>query len=233
MRPVKVVFSRIGFMEEKLKQISMNKPRCPYCHGDISGIEDKKGCEQCMAWHHKECWVEYGKCATCFAKDKRPDVYENANALGNPVSDDLFGDVNIEESIGVSERREEAKSNESLIRKIRLEECENMEAEIVFHQARRDYGTAWKLLKRLYKINSNQALTIHISIVKDTGELNLVALKIALWIVAGISGVFSVGLGVFIILLLWWFIAFFIWQYYGYRIHPHKREDFLSPFALF
>lgn len=232
MRPVKVVFSRIGFMEEKLKQISMNKPRCPYCHGDISGIEEKKGCEQCMAWHHKECWVEYGKCAACFVNGKMPDISESANVSRDPVLADLFNEVNIAESIVFSERQEETISNENLIKKIRLEECDNLETEIVFHQAKKAYGKAWRLVKRLYKIDPHRAATVHISIVEDAGELNLAAIKIALWIVAGISGAFSFGLGILIILPLWWFIALFIWQFCGYRIHPDNKEAFLNPNPL-
>lgn len=39
--------------------------RCPYCHDVVTIQSSKKACEQCMAWHHKECWNETGRCSTC------------------------------------------------------------------------------------------------------------------------------------------------------------------------
>jgi WD40 repeat protein len=37
--------------------------RCPYCHDRLS--EDWVACESCVAKHHRGCWDEHGRCATC------------------------------------------------------------------------------------------------------------------------------------------------------------------------
>lgn len=41
-------------------------PRCPYCHGGIP-LESRAwlACERCLARHHRGCWVDARRCATC------------------------------------------------------------------------------------------------------------------------------------------------------------------------
>jgi hypothetical protein len=41
------------------------EPICPYDKSPISADEDQVVCKQCRAFHHKECWEEYGSCASC------------------------------------------------------------------------------------------------------------------------------------------------------------------------
>lgn len=40
---------------------------CPYCREGVSPDQPKAACDTCMAWHHAECWNEYGACAACAA----------------------------------------------------------------------------------------------------------------------------------------------------------------------
>lgn len=49
--------------------IQINRPRCPYCHDDIRPDEEKSGCDQCMAWFHRECWNEHGGCTNCLTQN--------------------------------------------------------------------------------------------------------------------------------------------------------------------
>lgn len=42
--------------------VSVN--RCPYCHDDVTPVESV-ACQDCLARHHKECWVESGACSSC------------------------------------------------------------------------------------------------------------------------------------------------------------------------
>lgn len=61
--------------------ISIDRPRCPYCHDDIRPEDEKRGCAQCMTWFHEECLQELGRCTNCgdqFKKTKpAPKVKSN------------------------------------------------------------------------------------------------------------------------------------------------------------
>ena len=52
--------------------------RCPYCHADVSRDEAKwERCAACEALHHRACWWEGTRCATCRHETSFP-------ALGRP-----------------------------------------------------------------------------------------------------------------------------------------------------
>lgn len=61
---------------ERIQTITnKSAPRCPYCHETVGASATKTGCEECMAWHHKECWTEHGGCSACgFQSRERPHV---------------------------------------------------------------------------------------------------------------------------------------------------------------
>jgi len=42
-------------------------PRCPFCRESVAPADAKAACDQCMAWHHAECWGEHGRCSACGA----------------------------------------------------------------------------------------------------------------------------------------------------------------------
>lgn len=47
-------------------QVSVARPRCPYCHDEVAPSDGKAACDDCMAWHHSACWVEGGSaCSAC------------------------------------------------------------------------------------------------------------------------------------------------------------------------
>lgn len=49
-----------------------SRARCPFCHDDIEAEVKKWGCPDCMAWHHRECRDDHGRCAACgHAEDGR------------------------------------------------------------------------------------------------------------------------------------------------------------------
>ncbi|MCA8925464.1 MAG: hypothetical protein KDD82_26890 [Planctomycetes bacterium] len=54
-------------MSEQQRLVSVDRPRCPYCHEDLEQGQVKAGCSECMAWHHAECWQEHGACSACGA----------------------------------------------------------------------------------------------------------------------------------------------------------------------
>jgi len=64
--------------------IRVERPRCPYCHGDLDPGQAKHGCEACLAWHHRECWDEHGACSACGAReaDAPPPARREDAALG-------------------------------------------------------------------------------------------------------------------------------------------------------
>ncbi len=39
--------------------------RCPYCHDECSPSENDAVCHACLARHHRSCWEESGRCASC------------------------------------------------------------------------------------------------------------------------------------------------------------------------
>lgn len=40
----------------------MTAPRCPYCHGELDGLEKEVACGLCGTPHHGACWNEHGRC---------------------------------------------------------------------------------------------------------------------------------------------------------------------------
>jgi hypothetical protein len=65
--------------ERERPRVDVDRPRCPYCHEAVGGDDEKTGCGACMAWHHRGCWSEHGKCSACGAT-------EAAGALHAPVA---------------------------------------------------------------------------------------------------------------------------------------------------
>lgn len=51
--------------------VNVQRPRCPYCHEDVTPGEGQ-GCAECMGWAHDECWDEHGKCPACGAARALP-----------------------------------------------------------------------------------------------------------------------------------------------------------------
>ena len=45
--------------------VSVEHPRCPYCHDAITPEQVKTPCMTCMAWHHSDCAEEHERCAAC------------------------------------------------------------------------------------------------------------------------------------------------------------------------
>jgi hypothetical protein len=41
--------------------------RCPYCHSSVAETEEQVACKQCLARHHRSCWDEGHRCASCSA----------------------------------------------------------------------------------------------------------------------------------------------------------------------
>jgi hypothetical protein len=52
-------------MERVDARIKLDRPRCPYCHGELARGEDVAVCRDCDAKHHEACWPADGTCATC------------------------------------------------------------------------------------------------------------------------------------------------------------------------
>ena len=50
-----------------MSQIQMDVLRCPYCHDSLAGEVLRAGCGACLAWHHRGCLAELGRCANCGA----------------------------------------------------------------------------------------------------------------------------------------------------------------------
>lgn len=49
-------------------QPKVEHPKCPYCHEAVRASDDKAPCLACMAWHHRACRAEHGRCAACGAE---------------------------------------------------------------------------------------------------------------------------------------------------------------------
>jgi len=53
-------------MEKSELQAKIQRPRCPFCHEDVSpGDDEKTLCNDCLAVHHEACWSEHGGCSSC------------------------------------------------------------------------------------------------------------------------------------------------------------------------
>lgn len=76
-------------MERQL-ELSINRPRCPYCHDGVEAASDKVACDACMSWHHRDCWRELGACGACqhprTTERRDPDEGQSAAELGARVA---------------------------------------------------------------------------------------------------------------------------------------------------
>lgn len=57
-------------MEHTQPIVNHSSLKCPFCHDSIQGDLRKKGCQECLAWHHLDCWNEHGRCASCQTEDQ-------------------------------------------------------------------------------------------------------------------------------------------------------------------
>ena len=51
--------------ERSRVRVERSPSRCPYCHDELSSVEDVVACAECGARHHRGCQSEHGACATC------------------------------------------------------------------------------------------------------------------------------------------------------------------------
>lgn len=67
--------------------VHVEHPRCPYCHDEVKGGEEKIACLECMAWHHRTCWNEQARrCAAC-GRAATTEGYERVESTPrSPVS---------------------------------------------------------------------------------------------------------------------------------------------------
>ncbi|MDF1660706.1 MAG: hypothetical protein P1V97_02985 [Planctomycetota bacterium] len=72
-------------MKTAQKVINHSQPRCPYCHDAVTVQSSKQACEHCMAWHHKECWSEMGKCASCQFESQKDPLAHRPKAFSKPI----------------------------------------------------------------------------------------------------------------------------------------------------
>ena len=72
-------------MEQTQTVINHSSLKCPYCHDSIQGDLRKKGCQDCLAWHHLDCWNEHGRCASCQAEDQTDEHSQPIAGNSGPV----------------------------------------------------------------------------------------------------------------------------------------------------
>lgn len=66
-------------MEQTHTIVNNSAPRCPYCHETVDVQSTKLACLDCMAWHHRECWDEHGKCSSCGSKIEDDPILSHSN----------------------------------------------------------------------------------------------------------------------------------------------------------
>jgi hypothetical protein len=54
-------------MEITRSSASSEVQRCPFCHSSVAAEEEQVACKQCLARHHRACWEEAQRCASCAA----------------------------------------------------------------------------------------------------------------------------------------------------------------------
>jgi len=54
-----------------MSEIQIDVLRCPYCHDSLAGEALRAGCGACLAWHHRGCLAELGRCANCGAPNSQ------------------------------------------------------------------------------------------------------------------------------------------------------------------
>lgn len=60
---------------------AQGKPRCAYCHADVTGDEpDLVACETCGTVLHEACWSELGRCPLLGCTGERPEKAREGNA---------------------------------------------------------------------------------------------------------------------------------------------------------
>ena len=52
-------------MERDRLRVDLQRTACPFCKDAVRPDQDKVACDACMAWHHSECWADYGACSAC------------------------------------------------------------------------------------------------------------------------------------------------------------------------
>src|SRR5271155_4603745 len=76
-------------------EVDRSPTRCPYCHDDVKPAEDAwVVCTDCLARHHKECWQDSARCASCGQKNylepagltvfRAPAAAPRTDKLGKP-----------------------------------------------------------------------------------------------------------------------------------------------------
>lgn len=64
--------------------------RCPYCHDGCSAEQDNVVCRGCLARHHRACWEEGSRCASCAAAEPMvPGKVEPATPEERPLYDEV------------------------------------------------------------------------------------------------------------------------------------------------
>lgn len=64
--PSRVSIERMQGERPPRTDVSVEQPRCPYCHDDVRAGGEQRACTKCRAWHHRECWDEAGQtCSAC------------------------------------------------------------------------------------------------------------------------------------------------------------------------
>lgn len=60
-------------------EVAPRGTRCPFCHDVVVPADEKAACDECMAWHHLECWEEALACSGC--RSRRPPLLSQRRAL--------------------------------------------------------------------------------------------------------------------------------------------------------
>lgn len=64
-------------------EVRVEHVRCPYCHEHVRPQDVKVGCEGCMAWHHRDCLAEHGRCAACEVRVAQGEPGKRAPSSGD------------------------------------------------------------------------------------------------------------------------------------------------------
>lgn len=60
-------------------EVAPRGTRCPFCHDVVVPADEKAACDECMAWHHLECWEEALACSGC--RSQRPPLLSQRRVL--------------------------------------------------------------------------------------------------------------------------------------------------------
>jgi hypothetical protein len=79
-------------------------PRCPFCLDAVAPQDVKQACLTCMAWHHRACWQEHGRCSACAQEDAgRPCARQGCEQA---VHGALTKPVEVKASMGLVDLRD-------------------------------------------------------------------------------------------------------------------------------